>query len=201
VVYTVSGRPVSTPIKALGFGEKPVGSENTSEDNKQHPLPEDALVVKQIPWAWVYSSMPWILVLFVLLLIPLLDEFTALFVALVILVPRYLGWRRTMYALTDDTLVYQRGGFTGAQTFEIPVSSLKSVRTRYGFFGRSLGYKAVDILLDDNAIASMTYVPITSELGDRLREMVGEPEAAPEEVNEEEEPADESGDAEPDRPA
>ena len=178
-----------------------MGSENTSKDQKQSPLPEDALVVRQVPWAWVYSSMPWIIVLFVLLLIPLLDEFTALFVALVIMVPRYLGWRRTMYALTDDTLVYQRGGFTGSQTFEIPVASLKSVRIRYGFFGRSLGYKAVDILLEDNAIASMTYVPTTSELGDRLREMVGEPAPAPDEVQDEQEPSDESGETEPDRPA
>jgi len=151
-----------------------VTNQNKSEDQELQSTPEEAIVIKQVQWAWVYSSMPWIGILFVLLLIsnylmPLLDEFTALFIALVIMIPRYISWRRTQFTLTDEILFFQRGGLTGSQIFEIPISRLRSVRTRYGFFGRSLNYKAVDIMLDDNAIASMTYISVGSDLDEKIR--------------------------------
>ena len=177
----------------------------SSEDarpDQGNEIPEDALVIRQVQWAWVYSSAPWLAVLLVLMVSPIgLDEFSALFVAIIIMVPRYLGWRRTAYVLTDDTLIYQRGGFTGSQRYEIALSRLKNVRIRYGFFGRSLGYKAVDILLDDNAIAPLTYVPSLSDLGDRLQEAIGPSASGPEDAQDTDGPSEDPGKQDPEEPA
>ena len=118
--------------------------------------------------------------LFVLLLvsnylIPLLDEFTALFIALVIMVPRYISWRRTRFTLANEVLLYQRGGLMGSQEIPISYSDMVDVRVRYGLFGRSLNYKSVDIMLADNRIANMGYIPIGSDLDEKVRDKIADP--------------------------
>ena len=134
-------------------------------------IPEDGLVIKQVQWAWVWSSMPW-LVLAVVLGLTLFEEiFTIIFVTIIV-VPRYFRWRRTEYVLTKDTLFYQQGGVAGYQRHEIPVSTLRDVRSRYGMFGRALGYQTVDVMLDNGAVASLQYVSALLDLDPLIRRLI-----------------------------
>ena len=168
-------------------------------DRKNQPsdeeieIPEDGTVIKQVQYAWLWSSMPWLVVIAVLFLTDLIvagDPIIGSVAAIIILVPRYIGWRRTAYVLTDDSLIYQHGGLTGHRRFQIPISSFRDVRARYGFFGRSLGYQSVDVTLENQKVFSLAYVPILADVAERIREVMDPSAAEPETDGAPEEPGD-----------
>ena len=134
-------------------------------------LPENSIVITQVNWAWLWASTPWLIVLAILSTLGIEPLFGSL-IALIIIVPRFLSWKRTAYIITDDDLIYQRGGFTGSRSFTIPLSRIADVRSRDGMFGRGLGYQAVDIMLDNRGVTSLTYVPSLGKVGDLLRERI-----------------------------
>ena len=146
-----------------------------AEFDPRDRIPEDGLVIKQVPWAWVWSSMPWLVLAVILVVsgLPILDDpiLLTLFIV-VIVVPRYLRWRRTEYVLTRDTLFYQQGGLAGAQKYEVPISTLRDVRSRFGMFGKSLGYQTVDVMLDNGAVASLQYVASLHDLGSLIQGLI-----------------------------
>jgi len=91
---------------------------------------------------------------------------------LIIMVPKYWQWRRTKYYLTDDMLIYQRGGVTQTRRYQIPLSRLTDIRARFGLFGRALGFQHIDIMLDNGAVASLAYVPIQMDIERFFRERI-----------------------------
>lgn len=137
--------------------------------DKLSELPENAVSVSQVDWAWLWSATPWLIVVGILSTLSLEPAFASIIV-LIIIVPRFLTWRRTAYIVTDDTLIYQRGGFTGSRQYNIPLENLVEVKSRNGMFGRGLGYQAVDIKLDNQASASLTYVPTVAGLENIIRD-------------------------------
>lgn len=142
-------------------------------------IPEDAIRIKQVRWAWLWASTPWLVVVYTVLLTQVLplDEVTVALLTVMIIVPRYFSWRRSEYIITDDTLIYQRGGILKTSRYPIPMARLSDVKVRFGKFGRALGYQAVDILLENGATASLTYVPTLDGVADKLRERM--PAVAP----------------------
>ena len=148
-----------------------MSAENRAPEQPEE-VPEDATVIRQVQWSWLWSSMPWMLVIFVILYIGFIEEITAAVVTIIIMVPRYFMWRRTEYTLTKEALIYKRGGLTGSQRYPIPISRLKDARARYGFFGRALGYQTVDVVMDNGAVASLQYVPIPAGVAERLKELI-----------------------------
>jgi membrane protein YdbS with pleckstrin-like domain len=145
-----------------------------------YEIPGDATVVKQVQYAWVWSSTPWLVGIgAVLFFFPeIFDPAIALVLTITIIVPRYFMWRRTAYIVTNDTLIYQRGGILKTTRYPIPISTLKSARARYGRFGKALGYQAVDIVLESGAVASLAYLPPTAGVAEKLQELIdaSEPE-------------------------
>jgi membrane protein YdbS with pleckstrin-like domain len=107
-----------------------------------------------------------------LLYLGFLEEILTTLFLVVIVVPRYLRWRRTEYVLTRDTLFYQQGGVAGIQKYEVPISTLRDVRSRFGIFGKSLGYEGVDVMLDNGAVASLQYVPVLYGLGPLIQRLI-----------------------------
>ena len=155
-----------------------MASESTPPDEVIE-IPEDAIRIKQVRWAWLWASTPWLVVVYAVYYFQILpiEEVTVFLLTVMIIVPRYFSWRRSEYMITDDTLIYQRGGILKTSRYPIPMSQLSDVRARYGKFGRALGYQAVDILLDNGATASLTYVPSLAGVADQLRERM--PAATP----------------------
>ena len=135
-------------------------------------ISDDGLVVRQVQWAWIWSSIPWLILAGGLLSFGLLEEILTTLFIIVIVLPRYLRWRRTEYVLTKDTLFYQQGGLTGIQKYEVPISTLRDVRSRFGMFGKTLGYEGVDVMLDNGAVASLQYVPVLYGLGPLIRRLI-----------------------------
>lgn len=155
-----------------------MGQENRSQESSEHE--PDGVVIRQVQWAWLWSSLPWVVVLVVLLYIGVIEEVMTTVILVIIIVPRYFMWRRTKYTLSDDILIYQRGGITSAKAYPLPISKIKDVRTRYGLFGRALGYQAVDVLMDNGAVASMAFLPIVSDVSGQIRALIDQQEPAPE---------------------
>ena len=101
------------------------------------------------------------------------DPFTPAVLAVVILIPKYWHWRRTRYYLTEDSLIYQRGGILQTRRYLIPFNRLKDTRARFGMFGRALGFQHVDIMLENGAIATLQYVPVQMDIADYFQKRMG----------------------------
>ena len=150
-------------------------NDESAPADKGNEIPEDAIVLKQVQYAWLWSSLPWLVVLGVIYYTDFLIEPVPIIgaaITVVILLPRYIGWRRTAYILTGDGLIYQRGGMTGTQRYQIPWSNLKGARARYGNFGRALGYQSVELLLENGSIARLTYLPILADVAGQIQELI-----------------------------
>ncbi len=141
---------------------------------EQPEIPEDAIVVAQVQYAWLWSSW-WLLViiLVVTLLTPDVGPIFGAVLSIIILVPKFWQWRRTRYYLTDEMLIYQRGGITQTRRYQIPLSRLTDTRTRYGLFGRALGFQHVHIMLDNGAVARLDYIPLQMDVAQYFRERMG----------------------------
>ena len=156
---------------------------------------DDATVIRQVPLAWLWSSIPWVVVAALLYFPPLalFEEITVLLVVLVVTVPRYIAQRRTHYTITDRSLIYQRGGIFGVQRVPIPLDRLKDVRTKFGLFGKTLGYQTVDVMLDNGAVADLTYVPIYLDVAGQIRELIDEVAEDDEDYLDDDDEAEEGG--------
>ena len=148
--------------------------------NKRDPLgrnikvPEGSEIVKQVPYSWLWSSLPWLIVLLALYAFGVIEEITGSVVILVVVAPRYLETKRTFYAISKNSLVYQRGGLFGSQRFLFPFSNMRDVKVRNGMLGRPLGYQSVDVYLDKGAVATLNYISPNSNAFDLLDKGISE---------------------------
>ena len=137
------------------------------------PGPGD-VAIRQVQWAWIMSSIPWAIVAVAFLMFNLLIEEMALILIVIVVVPRFFMWRRTLYGITDSHLMYQRGGLLSSKAYPLPYSRMTDVRARYGIFGRALGYQAVDVMMDNGAVASLSYIPLVADAEERIRAKIEE---------------------------
>ncbi len=154
-----------------------MAEEEHREEEKQPddwtPGPGD-IAIRQVQWAWIMSSVPWVVVAAAFLYFGLLIEEMAGVLIVIVVLPRFFMWRRTMYGITDSHLVYQRGGILSSKAYPLPYSRMTDVRSRYGIFGRALGYQAVDVMMDNGAVATLSYVPIVTDAEERLQAKIEE---------------------------
>ena len=137
------------------------------------PGPGD-IAIRQVHWAWVVTSTPWIIVAFLFLMQGWLEEIMAGVLIVIVVLPRFFMWRRTLYGITDKHLMYQRGGLLSSKAYPLPYSRMTDVRSRYGIFGRALGYQGVDVMMDNGAVATLSYVPIVADTEGRIRAKIEE---------------------------
>ena len=130
-------------------------------------IPEDGIVVRQVQYAWLWSSMPIIILATVFYFIPIVDPLIVSIFLVVVIIPRYFSWRRTAYVITDQFLTYNRA--------RIPMSSLKGVKSNPGLFGRTLGYEAIEIFLDNGAFIKLTYIPSVIGLTSHIQALIDKP--------------------------
>ena len=160
---------------------------NMSQENGSPEEPEwvepEGLILRQVRWAWLWSSAPWLVGFLILSLvlpeIAIADPSMAMVIMAVIVVPRYFVWRRTKYTIADEVLVYQRGGIMSAKAYPLPWWRISDVQTKYGMFGRAIGYKGVNVMLNNGAVASMSYLPMNSEAEELIREKIATAEPPP----------------------
>lgn len=134
-------------------------------------IPPGATEIRQTKWAWIWSAIPWIVVS---ILFGLDNPSLALFpigLGIAVSVPRYIGWRKTAYYVTHNSIIYQRGQLGTTQTYELPAEHFQRVVERPGMFGRLLGYHAVDIRMKESGRVSLSWVPATAGLTERVIRM------------------------------
>ena len=155
-----------------------MSSEEEQPQQPQRPqepeVPDDAIEVAQVQYAWLWSSwwlLAIVLIIFVVGVFP--DPFTPAVLIFVIVIPKYWQWRRTRYYLTEDALIYQRGGILQTRRYLIPFNRLKDTRARFGMFGRALGFQHVDIMLENGAIATLQYVPSQMDINGYFQKHMG----------------------------
>ena len=164
----------------------------STEEQPQQPqqpqepeVPDDAIEVAQVQYAWLWSS--WWLLAIVLVLFFVYEPIMPAILMVIILIPKYWQWRRTRYYLTEDALIYQRGGILQTRRFLIPFNRLKDTRARFGMFGRALGFQHVDIILENGALATLVYVPAQMDIADYFRKRMegGDPDSPDEGADDE----------------
>ena len=140
------------------------------KSNEFIEIPADAIIVRQSNWAWIWSVAPWAILAAVSAFI---DQITfvglPLILAVVFILPRYMSVRKTAYILTDEYLVVVKGAFVRSQRFDIPISQIRGIQVRPGFFGRSLGYTSVLLTIKDQGVAGLAYIPERSALVEHIQ--------------------------------
>ena len=153
----------------------------TEEDKQPEdwiPGDED-ITIRQVQWAWLMTSLPWIIVTFALIQFGWIEDGTGgmmigSVILLIVIIPRFFMWRRTSYTISDEVLVYQRGGIMSSKPYPLPYQRMTSVRSSPGLFGRAFGYQAVDVMMDNGAVATLSYIPILTDAEDRIKEKIEE---------------------------
>ena len=143
----------------------------SEEGNYSKETPATGTVIRQSQWAWIWPCVPWIVLFGLSILFDFLS-FGALpiILATIVIVPRYMGYLRTAYTLTESQLVVQQGSIAGKKTFNVNYSDIKHLGIEYGMFGRSLGYTTIKVYLNEERMVLLNYVPASSPIADRLRQ-------------------------------
>ena len=129
--------------------------------------------VRQIKSAWVWSSGPWLIVILAIaLFMEPITEVIAIMMAVVVVVPRFFLWLRSSYVLTENVLIYNRGGMIRTGTYRIPLERITEVSENYGRFGRTLGYKSVVIRLVNGVSASLAYIEPDSDFHEQIASLI-----------------------------
>ena len=149
--------------------------EHQEEEHQIVEIPEDSIVVRPSSWAWMWPAVPWVVLASASLLIDLFSFGTLpIFFAVIIVLPRYMTWRNTLYILTNEYLVVQKGR-KRKQRFDLPISQIVDIQTRPGLFGRSLGYASVLLMSKEGGVATLPYIPAGSPLVGHILTRMGDP--------------------------
>ena len=138
-------------------------------DDKNHnevvEIPNDAFIVGQSNWAWMWASTPWVILFGLSIVFDFLTfGILPIVFASIVIIPRLLATRRTKYIVTSNELIIQQGSITGYQRIRIPKNELESVTVQPGRFGNMLGYTGVHLELNDGRVAMLNYVPANANL-------------------------------------
>ena len=128
-------------------------------------IADDAMVVFQSQWSYMLYTIPWLILLgFSLTLDAISFGLLPVVVAIYIIGSRYMSFRRTAYILTGEHFIIFRGSFMGRNRIDFPLSNISEVLIQPGIFGQTLGYTSVRMLLADQRVMVLEYVPLTSPL-------------------------------------
>ena len=99
-----------------------------------------------------------------------------LVIGLLFVVPQFMRWRGTAYILTNQQIIVKRGS---SRLYDLPFSEIGEVRSNPGFFGASLGYTSVYLVLKDGRSAFLPHVPVSSPLMSHVLSRVDTPPPPP----------------------
>ncbi len=147
---------------------------NETPETPPLEIPEDATVIRQSNWAWQLPAAPW--VIFVLASF-FIDAITfgvlPIFLACIVVVPRFVRWWKSLYILTEDHVIVFQGGLLGRRRYDLPITEFTDVGVRPGIFGGTLGYRAVDLSLREGGLVVLDYLPQDAPVAEHIRSRLG----------------------------
>ena len=137
------------------------GQEGTNPGNP----PGDSVIVRQSPWAWIWAAAPWLVLFGVSLVFDFLSfGIVPIVLATAIIIPRYIGFTKTAYILSEEQIFVRQGSIIGNREATVAFGDISEVTARPGMFGSSLGYRGVTLVYKEGGGVHLQYVPDSSNL-------------------------------------
>ena len=133
-------------------------------DKENHTNNTNSITTKPSFWGWLWFLVPWIVIVIVSLLFdPITFSPTLLIFAAIIVVPRMISTYRTNYTISSTQIDITQGSLFGAQQYEIPLTKITRVQSKYGMFGKTLNYTTLLLDSTEHGIVPLNYVPNNSD--------------------------------------
>jgi len=124
----------------------------------------NSITTKPSFWGWLWFLVPWIIIVIVSMLFdPITFSPTLLIFAAIIVVPRMISTYRTNYTISSTQIDITQGSLFGAQQYEIPLTKITRVQSKYGMFGKTLNYTTLLLDSTEHGIVPLNYVPNNSD--------------------------------------
>ena len=129
----------------------------------------NSITTKPSFWGWLWFLVPWIIIVIVSLFIEAMTfSPTLLIFAAIIVVPRMISTYKTNYTISSTQINITQGSLFGAQQYELPLTKITRVQSKYGMFGKTLNYTTLLLDSTEHGIVPLNYVPNNSDF---LKEM------------------------------
>ena len=133
-------------------------------DKENHTNNTNSITTKPSFWGWLWFLVPWIIIVIVSMLFdPITFSPTLLIFAAIIVVPRMISTYRTNYTISSTQIDITQGSLFGAQQYEIPLTKITRVQSKYGMFGKTLNYTTLLLDSTEHGIVPLNYVPNNSD--------------------------------------
>ena len=124
----------------------------------------NSITTKPSFWGWLWFLVPWIIIIIVSLLFdPITFSPTLLIFAAIIVVPRMISTYRTNYTISSTQINITQGSLFGSQQYELPLTKITRVQSKYGMFGKTLNYTTLLLDSTEHGIVPLNYVPYNSD--------------------------------------
>ena len=124
----------------------------------------NSITTKPSFWGWLWFLVPWIIIVIISLFIEAMTfSPTLLIFAAIIVVPRMISTYRTNYTISSTQINITQGSLFGAQQYELPLTKITKVQSKYGMFGKSLNYTTLLLDSTEHGIVPLNYVPNNSD--------------------------------------
>ena len=133
-------------------------------DKENHTNNTNSITTKPSFWGWLWFLVPWIIIVIVSMLFdPITFSPTLLIFAAIIVVPRMISTYRTNYTISSTQIDITQGSLFGAKQYEIPLTKIIGVQSKYGMFGKTLNYTTLLLDSTEHGIVPLNYVPNNSD--------------------------------------
>ena len=124
----------------------------------------NSITTKPSFWGWLWFLVPWIIIVIISLFIEAMTfSPTLLIFAAIIVVPRMISTYRTNYTISSTQINITQGSLFGAQQYELPLTKITRVQSKYGMFGKTLNYTTLLLDSTEHGIVPLNYVPNNSD--------------------------------------
>ncbi|MQG06548.1 MAG: hypothetical protein FI681_01875 [SAR202 cluster bacterium] len=133
-------------------------------DKENHTNNTNSITTKPSFWGWLWFLVPWIIIVIVSLFIEAMTfSPTLLIFAAIIVVPRMISTYKTNYTISSTQINITQGSLFGAQQYELPLTKITRVQSKYGMFGKTLNYTTLLLDSTEHGIVPLNYVPNNSD--------------------------------------
>ncbi len=144
-------------------------SNEEPQEDRSLEIPDNAIFVRPSSWAWGWFALPFAILGVVSVFFDGLTRgVIPIILAVIVILPRFLRWRSTVYILTDDYVMIRLGAARN-QRVDLLISQISDIQENPGVFGRTLGYAAVHLKTKDERVAVLPHVPYRSPLVEHIR--------------------------------
>ena len=129
----------------------------------------NSITTKPSFWGWLWFLVPWLIIIVISLLFdPITFSPTLLIFAAIIVIPRMISTYRTNYTISSTQIDITQGSLFGSQQYELPLTKITKVQSKYGMFGKTLNYTTLLLDSTEHGVVPLNYVPNNSDFSKEI---------------------------------